>query len=90
MPAGEFGEAASFFDESWAGRKNEMISIGENGLTAELAHLGMGEGFDGGTGGGAYKSRSLNVAMRSVNDAGAHEAGLFDDVKFQHMSIESP
>ena len=90
VPAGEFGEAASFFDESWAGRKNEMIRVCENGLAAEFAHLGVSDSFDGGASSSTNKGGSLDVAMWGMNNADAHEAGLFDDAEFQHMSIESP
>ena len=90
VPAGKFGETAGFFDELGAGRKNEMIGVGKNGLAAEFAHLGVSDSFDGSAGGGADEGGGLNVAVRSMNNADAHEAVLFDDVEFQHMSIESP
>lgn len=32
VPASEFGEAASFFDEIWAGSENEVIGVGEDAL----------------------------------------------------------
>lgn len=60
-----------------------MISIGENALTAKLAHLLMSDGLDGGAGRSTDKGRSFNIAMRSMNDAGAHEASLFFDVEFE-------
>ena len=59
-----------------------MISIGKNGLRAEFAHLIKSKGFDGGASGGANKGWCFDVAVRSMDDAGAHEVGLFFDVKF--------
>ena len=81
VPASKFGEAASFFDKVWTWGENKMISVGENALAAEFAHLGMGKSFDGGTSGGANKGWRFNVAVWGVNSADAHEAGLFFDIK---------
>ena len=90
VPAGKFGETAGFFDELGAGRKNEMIGVGKNGLAAEFVHLGVSDSFDGSASSSTNKGGSLDVAMWGMNNADAHEAGLFDDAEFQHMSIESP
>lgn len=81
VPAGEFGEAAGFFNKLGAGRKNEVVSVGENGLATEFAHLGVSDGFDGSAGGGANEGWSLNVAMWRMDNADAHEAGLFDNIE---------
>lgn len=82
VPVGKFGEAAGFFDEVRAGGKNEMVGVGEDGLAAEGAHFCVGEGFDAGASGGTDECWRLDVTVRSVNSADAHEAGLFVDVEF--------
>lgn len=82
VPAGEFGEAAGFFDEFGARGENKVISVGENGLAAEFAHLGMSDGLNGGAGGSANEGWSLNITVRGMDDADAHKASLFDDVEF--------
>ena len=46
-----------------------MISIGQNGLGANVAELLHRQSLDSGTGGGADKGWGLDIAMRSVNDA---------------------
>ena len=83
VPASEFGEVAGFFNKFRTGCKNEMVSVGENGLTAEFVHFGMSNSFDRGTRSGADESWSLNIAMRRMNNAGAHEVFLLDDVEFE-------
>ena len=82
MPAGKFGEAASLFNELWAGGENKMVSVCKNSLAAKFAHLGVSDGFDTSTSGGANKGGRLNIAVRSVNNAGAHETVLLDNFKF--------
>lgn len=89
MPASKFGKSAGFFDKIWAWSENKMIGVGENALRAKLAHLGVSDSFNGGAGGGADKSRRLDVAMWRVDDTGAHEAGLFDNIEFQHCFYSS-
>lgn len=81
VPAGKFGEAASFFDEVWAWGKNKMICISENALTTKLAHLSVSKSFDGGTSGGTNKGWGFNVAVWGMNSTDAHEAGLLFDIK---------
>ena len=81
VPAGEFGEAAGLFDEFWARSKNEMIGVSEDRLAAELAHFGVRDSFDAGTSGSTDEGGCFNIAVRGMNDAGAHKAGLFLDFK---------
>ncbi len=83
VPIGELGEAAGFFDEVWAWGKDEVISISKDGLAAESAHFGVRESFDAGASGGADESWRLDVAVRSVDSADAHEADLLVDVEFE-------
>ena len=85
VPAGKFGKTAGFFDKIWAGGENEVVCISENALRAKFAHLGVGDGFNGGTGGGTDESWSLDVAVWRMDDAGAHKAFLFDNVEFKHF-----
>lgn len=59
-----------------------MIGVGENGLTAEFAHLLMRDGLNASASCGADEGWRFDVAVRCMDDAGAHEAGLFFDVEF--------
>ena len=81
VPVGKFGEAAGFFDEIWAWGEDKVISVSEDGLAAEGAHFGIGEGFDAGASSGADESWRLDVAVRGVDSADAHEADLLVDVE---------
>lgn len=90
MPASKFRKPAGFFDKVWAWSEDEMISVGENTLRPKFAHLSMCNSFDGSASGSTDKSRRLNIAVWRMNNAGAHQAFLFDDVELQHMNIESP
>ena len=83
VPASKFGKTAGFFNEFWARGENEVVSIGKDTLGTKLAHLVVSDGFNGSTRGGADESWGLNIAVRRMDDAGAHEAVLFDDVEFE-------
>ena len=58
-----------------------MVSVGENGLAAEVGHLLHGESLDGGSCGGADKSWRVDVAMRGMDNSDAGEAGLMFDIE---------
>ncbi len=81
MPASEFGETAGFFDKVWTGSEDEVISVSKDALRTKLAHLGVSDSFDGSARGGTNESGCFYVAVWSVNNAGAHQAFLFDDVE---------
>jgi hypothetical protein len=81
VPVGKFGEAAGFFDEIRAWGEDKVISVSEDGLAAEGAHFGISEGFDAGASSGADESWRLDVAVRGVDSADAHEADLLVDVE---------
>ncbi len=46
-----------------------MVGISENSLRAEVTHLLHSESFDCRSGGGADEGWSLNISMRSMNNA---------------------
>ena len=85
MPASKFSEATGLFDELWAWSKNEVVSICENCLASEFAHLGVRDSLYASASGGTNKSRRLDIAVWGVDDAGTHEAVLFFDFKSQHI-----
>jgi hypothetical protein len=47
----------------------------------------VSDGLDASASSGTNKSRRLNVAMRGMNYAGAHEAFLLHDFEFQFRHI---
>lgn len=81
VPVSKVSEATSLRDQFGAWRKEKMIGVGEDGLRANGFHLVNGEGFDGGTCGGAHESWGLDIAVWCVDDADAGKAGLLDDVE---------
>ena len=89
MPASKFGKSAGFFDKIWARGEDEVIGVSENALRAKFAHLSVSDGFNGGASGGTDKCGRLDIAMWRVNNAGAHETFLLDNIEFQHCFYSS-
>ena len=82
VPASKFGKATALLNKVWARGENEVICVSKNSLTAKLAHLGMSDSLYASAGSSTNKSRRFNIAVWSMDDAGAHEAGLFFDFEF--------
>ena len=59
-----------------------MISICENGLGAEVFHFLHSKSFDSSARGGTDKSRSLNIAVRRMNDANTSQIVVVGNIEF--------
>lgn len=65
-------EAAEFPDGFVAGSQKEMVRVAENDLGVKVVQkVAWEDAFNGSLGADRHEDRSLDIAMRGVEDAGA-------------------
>ena len=81
VPGIKSSKTASFFNEGSSRSEYQVVGIGQNCLRTKIVHFLHCKSLDGGFGGGADESGSLNISVWSMNSTDPSETRAFFDGK---------